>query len=240
MSKIFVTSDIHGCHTEFNELLKKANYNSDADMLIILGDYVDRGRFSRQVIEQVIGLVSNGAIALRGNHDQMFLDALDNIEDNNFIRNGGMSTIESYIGEDCVDWDVYRSGKRLIKEKYSHHVDFLRNLPYYYETYDHIYVHAGINPFYNDSDWKTQAKDEFLWIRDMFLNNPTNLSKTIVHGHTPTSNFQETGDIIFSEGKINIDGGGVFGDQFNMLEIDNEASGNPIYTEHFIKGRRYM
>lgn len=236
MGRTLVTSDIHGCYLEFNELLKKANYSPFNDKLILLGDYVDRGPFSKKVIAQLIGMTMNGVVALRGNHDQMFLDALDGIDDTTFIYNGGMSTIESYTGETLLDMVAYEEAKEYIIKNYAHHIRFLRNLPYYHEDDDHIYVHAGLNPFYNDFDWTTQKVDNFLWIRELFLNNATSVSKTIIHGHTPTPNFQETGDIIFSDGKINIDGGGVFGDQFNLLAIEEDGS----YTEYFLKGKRYL
>ena len=78
-------------------------YNPATDKLILLGDYVDRGLRSREVIEQVMKLRDEGAITLRGNHDQMMLDAilLDTDEMNSrWIRNGARHTIESYCGAD--------------------------------------------------------------------------------------------------------------------------------------------
>lgn len=80
-------------------------YNPAKDKLILLGDYVDRGFRSREVIEQVMKLRDEGAITLRGNHDQMMLDAilLDTDEANSrWIRNGARHTIESYCGADFL------------------------------------------------------------------------------------------------------------------------------------------
>ncbi|MFS1518622.1 metallophosphoesterase [Bacillus sp. SCS-151] len=74
MKRILAISDVHGCNDEFLKLLDKANYNSETDQLILLGDYEDRGLKSKDVINQIIDLQNKGAISLRGNHDQMFLD----------------------------------------------------------------------------------------------------------------------------------------------------------------------
>jgi serine/threonine protein phosphatase 1 len=206
----------------------------DSDKLILLGDYVDRGGHSKLVVEQVKNMVNNyGVVAIRGNHDQMFLDALFENDDANFIHNGGMDTIESYLGEDCVDFGVYLRGKEHILKNHFSHVNFLRTLPYYYETEDHIFVHAGINPTY--AHWKEQPKDDFIWIRDMFINNSVinTDGKIVVFGHTPTINLQETADIFVTSDKIGIDGGCCFGYQLNCLEITDDE-----YIQHFVNRKK--
>ncbi len=85
-------SDIHGCYDEFNTLLKDVEYNPEEDKLILVGDYVDRGLKSKEVVEQVKSMVEEwGVIALKGNHDQMMVDAIDkeeDVDDKRWIRNG--------------------------------------------------------------------------------------------------------------------------------------------------------
>ncbi|RAN83857.1 serine/threonine protein phosphatase, partial [Bacillus sp. SRB_28] len=72
-----VISDIHGCYDEFNALLKLADYNPQQDELILLGDYVDRGPSSKQVIEQIMQLQQQHDImVIKGNHDAMMVKAL--------------------------------------------------------------------------------------------------------------------------------------------------------------------
>ncbi|KAA2301020.1 serine/threonine protein phosphatase, partial [Clostridioides difficile] len=74
MNRTIMISDIHGYIDPFNQLLDDINYNSKYDQLILLGDYVDRGPNSKEVVKEVIRLVKeNHAIALRGNHDQRFV-----------------------------------------------------------------------------------------------------------------------------------------------------------------------
>ncbi|MNK69764.1 diadenosine tetraphosphatase [compost metagenome] len=206
----------------------------------MLGDYVDRGLKSKQVVEQIKSLHKEwGVVVLKGNHDDMMVKAFteeDEGYDTNWLSNGAYQTIESYCGidffEETFDWDTYIEAKKFIKQHYQHHIDFLQSLPLYHETDEYIFVHAGINPFYED--WKKQSDDDFIWIRDIFHANPTvNTDKTVIFGHTPTVHLQETEDIWFSPhgDKIGIDGACAYGMQLNCLEI-NDKDG---YREHFVR-----
>jgi len=235
-----VIGDIHGCYDEFNELLNKIEYKPEEDQLILVGDYVDRGLKSKEVVEQVKSLVEEwGVIALKGNHDQMMVDAIDKEEDaddKRWTRNGAFQTLQSYSGLDFSDesseWDTYIEGKEFIKQHYAHHLEFLRSLPLYYETDSHIFVHAGINP--SHENWKeSQPINEFYWIREVFFNYATNLEKKVVFGHTPAVNLHRSEAIWFSPmgNKIGIDGGCVFGLNLNCLEISEDGE----YITHFVK-----
>ncbi|WP_317890316.1 metallophosphoesterase [Paenibacillus peoriae] len=97
--KTLVISDIHGCYDEFNFLLHKTKYTPENDKLILLGDYIDRGQKSKQVVEQVINLQNEwGIVALKGNHDDMFVAAINNDSeelDAQWLNNGGFQTVES-------------------------------------------------------------------------------------------------------------------------------------------------
>ncbi|WP_353049450.1 metallophosphoesterase family protein [Paenibacillus sp. ISL-20] len=220
-------SDIHGCYDELNLMLHKINYEPQNDKLILLGDYVDRGMKSRQVIEQVKVLHEQcGVVVLKGNHDDMMVSALVNNDDSfdaHWLSNGGYQTIESYCGfdffEEQFDWDTYKKAKQFIVDHFSEHIEFLKNLPLYHETDSHIFVHAGINPFYED--WKKQPADDFVWIRDIFINNITGIDKTVIFGHTPCVHLHSSADIWFSplEDKIGIDGACTYGKQLNCLVI---------------------
>ncbi|PLR99507.1 metallophosphoesterase family protein [Bacillus sp. T33-2] len=224
MKRILAISDIHGCYDEFKKLLELVDYKLSSDQLILVGDYVDRGMKSKDVLYKVIELVNNGAIALRGNHDEMFLDWLtsdDYISAVNFFRNGGFSTVTSYVGYNWFDegYDEVLMGKakQFILKNYSEHVSFLSNLPYYHETEHYIFVHAGINPYLRD--WKYTENNDFIWIRDQFLHNDHNHKQTIIHGHTPATYLHKKHDIYFGNKKIGIDGACAYGGQLNCLEI---------------------
>lgn len=232
MNRTLVISDIHGCYESFNLLLHTAGYDAQKDQLILLGDFVDRGPNSRQVVEQVIGMVHAGqAVALRGNHDQRFLEIMDGTASERaaqkFFEHGGHQTLISYCSDTGLwnrDYDVTRLGpvRNFIQQTYGHHLHFLRQLPYYYEDEHHIYAHAGINPEY--ADWKEQPLFDFLWIRDPFYSRPTNAEKTVVFGHTRAVQFHDSAHIWYGGDKIGIDGGCAYGMQLNCLEITGERS----------------
>jgi serine/threonine protein phosphatase 1 len=224
--RTLVISDIHGCYQEFMELLNKVQYNAKEDQLILLGDYMDRGPDSKPVILKVAELVQNGAIAIRGNHDDLFLRYLNLPKDNDlrvmYFQNGGMETIKSFIPtivDKPIYFEKYIKWAEFIKEEYRNIVHFLTGLPLYYEGEKHIFVHAGINPFLYD--WKKSSRQDFLWNREPFLSNNHEQKKIVVFGHTPTINLQNSPDPYFNSLKIGIDGGCCFGYQLNCLEINH-------------------
>ncbi|NQX70882.1 serine/threonine protein phosphatase [Paenibacillus alba] len=218
MKRTLVISDIHGCVEEFKQLLDTVIFNADEDKLVLLGDYVDRGPASREAVEFVMHLVrEKGAIALKGNHDQRFVDVLggvDSLTEMKFFEHGGIQTFKSFSGADNLD--IKQSKERIIANC-SDHIAFLNNLPLYYEDETHIYVHAGLNPAY--TDWKTQPERDFLWIRAPFVQQRTVVKKTVVFGHTTTKDIHGKADVWFDRDKIGIDGGCAYGMQINCLEI---------------------
>src|SRR5690606_23504955 len=98
MKRTLVISDIHGELALFEELLQEAGYNAAEDQLILLGDYVDRGPDSKGVLERVVELKKQGAIVLRGNHDNMMLAAVNDEPGakERWARNGAIPTLQSY------------------------------------------------------------------------------------------------------------------------------------------------
>ncbi|MBP1989742.1 metallophosphoesterase family protein [Paenibacillus eucommiae] len=221
MKRIIMISDIHGCMDSFHKLLNVINYNRSNDQLILLGDYVDRGPRSREVVEQVISLVhTQNVIALRGNHDQRLVDLI-RLESQQvqmkFLEHGGRQTLQSYcewIDVENIE-NMMEQAISYIKETYSHHIDFLSKLPLYYEDSNHIYVHAGLNPRY--TNWKEQPEHDFMYIKGEFIQSKTTVSKKVIFGHTRTTDIHGTGEVWFSDDKIGIDGGCSYGTQLNAL-----------------------
>lgn len=231
MKRTLMISDIHGCMKQFDTLLQELEYDSSEDQLVLLGDYGDRGPDSKEVVERVIDLVENHqAIALRGNHDQRLVDL---IQINNgeiqkkFLEHGGRETLESYTNE-VFHPDVFEHAVKHIRSEYGRHIEFLKNLPLYYEDEAHIYVHAGINPSY--VSWKEQSDHDFMYIKGEFHRAKLNMKKVIVFGHTRAIELHQTSDIWFGEGKIGIDGGCAYGMQLNGLMYQDGA-----YSTHYVK-----
>ena len=115
-------SDIHGCIYSFKALLDKLAFSS-TDELYLLGDFIDRGHDSKGVIDLLWELQESGhqIHCLRGNHDQMLLDALSNQEAlYNWLRAGGGITLRSF-------------GATFLEEIPQPYIDFIKELPYYIE-----------------------------------------------------------------------------------------------------------
>lgn len=232
MERMIVISDIHGMYRMLLRLLEKVNYDLKKDKLIILGDLVDRGPESKEVIEFFIGLENKGAnlILLKGNHDDMFIRSLyDYSNITLWCINGGIKTLESYY-----DGSLMREGIEVaineIKDKYNKHIEFLENSKLYYETDNYIFVHAGIDPTLDD--WKETEEYDFMWIREEFIYTLEPLkidNKKVIFGHTPAKYIHKGSDIWFSPcgQKIGIDGGAAYGMQLNALIIEN----NKLSTE---------
>jgi serine/threonine protein phosphatase 1 len=156
LNRTLVISDIHGCYDAWIVLLKKVAFHPKVDRLILLGDYVDRGNQSKEVMEHLIRMVQSGeAIALRGNHDQRFLEWItinNTYNDTKFIEHGGLQTINSYchnryLLDDLLKPKILEQAKATIRTNYRTHIEFIDSLPLYCEDAHHIYVHAGLNPF---------------------------------------------------------------------------------------------
>jgi serine/threonine protein phosphatase 1 len=217
-----VISDIHGCYQEFVDLLKLVKYNSRRDRLILLGDYVSRGPRSKEVVELVMSLVrEHGAIALQGNHDHRFVRVMEDHASENetarFFEYGGFETLHSYCKNNIRISPELLLEIRSYMGLFSSHLTFLKQLPYYYEDQDYIYVHAGLNPEYRKLT--DQNIQDLLYIKEPFYNNRTNVKKVVIFGHTITKDIHGVPDIWLGGDKIGIDGGCAFGYQLNGLEI---------------------
>lgn len=227
--RTLVISDIHGCLDQFNGLLNLVNYQPDRDQLILLGDYVDRGPKGKEVVEKILNLSKNdNVITLRGNHDHRFLTLIENRDPEileRFLRFGGLETLKSY----CPDTEKLPINDvlDLIQTKYDHHIEFLKKLPFYYESDQFIFVHAGLNP--TILNWKEQPANDFLYIRSSFIKNKTLVDKIVIFGHSLTFDIHGSDDIWFSSDKIGIDGGCAYGHQLNCLEILNDHSFNQYH-----------
>ncbi|MGO4545388.1 metallophosphoesterase [Paenibacillus sp. 2TAB23] len=225
MRRTVVISDIHGYYQTFLSLLDMIQYNAIHDRLVLLGDYVDGGPSSLQVVQHVRGLDKlSGVSCIGGNHDDMFLNWLD---DRDYIlspytsaRNGGWQTIRSFCPWYVDELDDEKA-RIYIKQKYATEVHFLRNLKYFTEDQHHIYVHAGIDP--ELSHWRHTSTKDYRWIRGKFHTHDGILPifKKIVFGHEVTARLHHSKqfDPWFGKQMIGIDGGIKFGYQLNALII---------------------
>jgi serine/threonine protein phosphatase 1 len=194
MERTFAIGDIHGCSKTFEKLLFEKIKIEKTDQIYCIGDYIDRGKSSKAVIDLVLQLRQEGytILTLRGNHEQMLLDSL--IDEETFdvwLENGGGYTLQSF-GTDSVG---------NLPTKY---LSFFRETEFYFETENYIFAHAGLN-FHNKNIF--QDKAAMLWIRDFSSYQPALKNKLLIHGHTPKSLKY----ILNQKGNcIDIDGGCVY------------------------------
>lgn len=195
----FVFGDIHGCLEELEALVSRANdyAKGQKHTKIFLGDYVDRGPDSRGVIEYLMNLPGNN-VFLRGNHEQMFLDAIDALYVENWLRNGGEQTLASY-----PDSAIDRS-----------HVNWMNSLKLCHQDDLRYYVHAGVRP---SVPLRQQDAQDQLWIRKEFVTHDKQFEKYVVHGHTVESTMP-----VIKINRCNLDTGGVFGYNFTVGVFDDE------------------
>ena len=193
---IYAVGDVHGRLDLLEDLLGQiaedaATIKPSGDMvLVFLGDYVDRGAYSRGVIDCLIRLSAVPGIelrALKGNHEQAMLEFLDEPEIGpGWVQQGGAATLVSYgvaapQTRNVADlWD--QASQALAEALPPEHFRFLRGLELYAEYGDYIFVHAGLRP---GVSIERQSERDLLWIRDEFLEATGPFPKVVVHGHSP-------------------------------------------------------
>ncbi|MBS0012226.1 MAG: serine/threonine protein phosphatase [Bacteroidales bacterium] len=214
MSKrLLAIGDTHGCYVQLYTLVTELISLSRNDRLVLLGDYIDRGPDSKQVMEFIMDLKDEGydVIALKGNHEDMMLHAADSPLDNyNWMLNGGYETLRSF---DVVS-------VQNIDKKY---MDFLSILPPYYISGNYIFVHGGFN---DDIDDPFSDEYSMLWERRNRYDSPVFRGKTIVHGHRPHPVSELKEEIKKNPALINMDTGCVYGKEGglgNLTAIDLTA-----------------
>jgi len=203
MKKIYAVGDIHGCFEKLKFLMGKIQLDAERDTLVFLGDYIDRGAQSFEVVQYLIKLRReiDDVVFLKGNHEDLLLKYLAGQFKLTYLLNGGAETLESYR--------MHRNGPQnpLIPDQ---HMDFFASLLLYHESSDYIFVHAGLREYISLSD---QNSEDLLWIRDAFISSDYDFGKRVVFGHTP---FAEP---LVRFNKIGIDTGAVYGNKLTCVEL---------------------
>jgi serine/threonine protein phosphatase 1 len=225
----FAIGDVHGESRKLGEMhtaiLDRIAFEGGPACIIHLGDYVDRGPDTRGVIERVMALEARfrneravSVVSLRGNHEQMMLDAYDgSLDVGSWWSQGGAEAADSYAGgqgQAGTDW------RELVPRA---HIDWMRGLGSIHrdEARGLVFVHAGIEP----SAFPHEGDQTYLWTRsDRFFdrgNWPERSALkdlTVIHGHTPRS-FQPE---VFAH-RINVDTGACFGGPLTAVMLKQGA-----------------
>jgi serine/threonine protein phosphatase 1 len=187
MREHWVIPDIHGCANTLRALIEDLIQPSKHDWLYFLGDYIDRGPSSKEVVDYVMYLQKEeyNIRTLMGNHeeyliksyeDELNLKSIMGIKQTNkkkkeWLFHGGKDTMKSFGLHDLKDFP---------KE----YLEWMKSLEYYIELDNFYLVHAGFNFKLKDP---FEDKDSMLWIREYEIDKKKIGNKRIIHGHVPVS-----------------------------------------------------
>lgn len=210
--RLLCVGDIHGCLRELGHLLD-ALALTEADRLVFLGDYIDRGDASAQTVDLLLQVrrALPSAVFLRGNHEEMLLAflGLGGRGGEIFVRAGGASTLMSYGVDPEARGALDDELRRVLPDD---HLAFFRDaLELSHAEGPWAFVHAGVRA---GKDLSEQHVDDLLWIREEFLSTDHGLPYTVIFGHTPQR------DVHFSPmRRIAMDTGCVYGGRLSALDL---------------------
>ncbi|UCI07708.1 metallophosphoesterase family protein [Mesorhizobium sp. B1-1-8] len=189
---VYAVGDVHGCYDELQALERKIVLDAlrfrGRKIIIMLGDYIDRGPNSRRVVEHLMAPPPRGflRISLAGNHEMMMLNYLDGyLSRQSWLGVGGLETLFSYGVDPARLEHLYASSEdvddRIRQVIPASHVGFLRTLPVMVCSENFVFVHAGIRP---GIALEAQDEADLLNIREEFFQAAHRLDRWVVHGHT--------------------------------------------------------
>lgn len=219
--RIYAIGDVHGRADLLNQVFRRI----DADLAaapaprsieVLLGDYVDRGPASRDVLDQVIERRgTHEMICLKGNHEIFLTEFLEHPTTlDEWRRYGGLETLMSYgLAPGTKTVDPASLADQFRQALPDGHRAFLADLAPSFACGDFFFVHAGVRPHV---PLDRQDAHDLLWIRDDFLLHEEQFEKLVVHGHTPVA----VPDI--RPNRINIDTGAYATGRLTCLVIERD------------------
>ena len=224
--RVYVVGDVHGSADALRDVFSRI----DADkplwairrpVQIFLGDYVDRGPASREVLDLLITRSrTDELLLLKGNHEAMLLEFLDNPSLlAQWRHNGGLQTLISYGLKPSINPAVDEQkelARELAQRMPPAHRKLIATMPRSFSIGDFFFVHAGVRP---GVPFKQQKEEDLLWIREDFLFYERDFEKIVVHGHTPVAEPE------VHSNRINLDIGAYATGKLACLVIDGDTLG---------------
>jgi diadenosine tetraphosphatase ApaH/serine/threonine PP2A family protein phosphatase len=223
--RVYAVGDIHGRADLLEVLLGRI----DADLMknpiprsiqVFLGDYIDRGPESRQVLDQLVARkTAHQTVFLRGNHEALLTEFILNptiLKD--WQRLGGLETLMSYGIVPLLNPSPagrIELAAALDQALTETHRQFLSDLELSFTFGDYFFVHAGVRP---GIPLAKQREEDLLWIRQDFLHYENDFSKIIIHGHTPVPQPEMRAN------RINIDTGAYATGQLTCLVLEDDIA----------------
>ena len=208
--RLYAIGDVHGRLDALDALLDAIYADSGESgghpVLVMLGDYIDRGPASRGVIQRLVQLKRDRFLEtrfVRGNHEDTMMHFLrEPTVGPSWCGFGGAETLQSYgvtaplLSDDLDGWAATQTAFAAALPQ--DHLRFLQALEPYVEYGDYFFTHAGVRPGVALAE---QAPYDMMWIRDDFLRSSAVFAKGIVHGHTPEQ------EAFVSDRRIGVDTG---------------------------------
>jgi serine/threonine protein phosphatase 1 len=234
-AKVFVAGDIHGCHKALLQCLERSNFNKEEDTLIQLGDVADGWNEVYECVEELLTI--KNLIAIKGNHDDWFLDfILYGVQPVSW-QQGGVGTLSSYCRNLNKEYlNLYTGGyttNLLDSDIPLTHQKFFKQQHYYYiDNNDNCFVHGGFNRHYFMSQNQEYFPDQFWWDRDLWMSalsfkdlegkykfKMKDNFKEVFIGHTTTGNWKK--DTPMKAANIwNLDTGAGFEGKLTIMDIN--------------------
>ncbi|MEQ1824096.1 MAG: metallophosphoesterase family protein [Fimbriimonadaceae bacterium] len=215
---IAAVGDIHGQRNKLEQLLSQMKLD-EIETLIFIGDYIDRGPDSPGTIELLLDVSKSvNCVFLRGNHEQMLLEARKHFEPNwnanvepdpelYWFTNGGNLALKQYR-------EQFGSKTSWSDSIPNPHWQFFLETEMEFGEGNYRFVHAGIMP--PGKAWPHAHLNPKLWVREEFIDYQGDLGAKIVFGHTP----QESGQPLVMANKIGIDTGAAYGGPLTAILIE--------------------
>ncbi|MCM2473280.1 serine/threonine protein phosphatase [Rhizobium sp. CG5] len=225
-SAIYAIGDVHGCYTELlgaeQRILRDASQRDGRKLIVMLGDYIDRGPNSSQVLDHLCQAPPQGfeRVALCGNHDDVFLQFIKTPRDHmEWLELGGRETLYSY-GIDAAHMLERSGGEKMLADTVRQtipvqHVEFLEGLPSLLCVGRLVFVHAGLRP---GVPLEEQIDEDLMWIREPFLSRGPDLPVLVIHGHTPAT------EVMYGTRRVGIDTGAYATGRLTVLKLADGAA----------------
>jgi serine/threonine protein phosphatase 1 len=222
--RVYAVGDIHGRADLLEGLLSRIDAHAATctgkAVRVFLGDYIDRGPNSREVLDLLIARRTSDSttVFLKGNHEACLLEFLQNPSMLNEWRScGGLETLVSYGLRPSIkpaEQEQLELARELEVALPKSHREFLGSLALSFTCGEFFFVHAGVKP---GLPLGMQTENDLLWIRDEFLMHEGPFGKTIVHGHTPVAEPD------FRANRINIDTGAYATGRLTCVAIERDT-----------------
>jgi serine/threonine protein phosphatase 1 len=223
--RIYAVGDVHGRDDLLDHTMSQIDEHLALNPVarpieVYLGDYIDRGPDSRQVLDRLVNrYLTRATVCLLGNHEFYMMEFLKKPEILvEWQSYGGLATLASYGLEPIMNAteaqqeELAATLKRTLPN--SHRL-FLERLALSFTCGDFYFVHAGVRP---GVPLKTQSQDDLLWIRDEFLLHEESFGKIVVHGHTPVLQPE------IRRNRINIDTGAYATGRLTCLVLQGQTA----------------